>query len=161
MITFNEIGIIHSPHRERRGAPIQPAGADAFKGEIEVYPEFQEGLADLNGFERIILLYHFHLSEGFELMTKPFLDDQKRGLFSTRAPKRPNSLGLSIVRLIGIEKNILHVQGVDMVDNTPLIDIKPYVPQFDAFPGSRAGWIDAARLSAQSVRADDRFITRE
>lgn len=157
MITFNEIGIIHSPHKERKGAPIQPAGADEFKGSVEVFPEFEEGLTDLDGFERIILIYHFHLSDGFNLMAKPFLDDQKRGLFSTRAPKRPNPLGLSIVRLLGVEKNILHIQGVDIVDKTPLIDIKPYVPQFDCFPDSRAGWVDAAHLSAQSVRADDRF----
>ncbi|MDY0220059.1 MAG: tRNA (N6-threonylcarbamoyladenosine(37)-N6)-methyltransferase TrmO [Desulfobacterium sp.] len=157
MITFNEIGIIHSPHREPKGAPIQPAGAAEFKGRVEVFPQFQEGLADLDGFERIILIYHFHLSNGFDLMVKPFLDDQKRGLFSTRAPKRPNPLGLSIVRLLGVENNILHIQGVDIVDKTPLIDIKPYVPQFDSFPDSRAGWIDAAHLSARSVRADNRF----
>lgn len=157
MITFNEIGIIHSPHKERKGAPIQPAGAAEFKGRVEVYPEFEEALADLDGFERIILIYHFHLSKGFDLMTKPFLDDQKRGLFSTRAPKRPNPIGLSIVSLTRVENNILCVQGLDIVDKTPLIDIKPYVPQFDSFPDSRAGWIDAAHLSAKSVRADDRF----
>lgn len=157
MISFNGIGIIHSPHREPKGAPIQPTGAAEFKGRVEVFPEFQEGLVDLDGFERIILIYHFNLSNGFELMAKPFLDDQKRGLFSTRAPKRPNPLGLSIVRLLGVENNILHIQDVDIVDKTPLIDIKPYVPQFDSFPDSRAGWIDAAHLSAKSVRADDRF----
>lgn len=157
MITFTEIGIIHSPHKERKGAPIQPAGATEFKGRVEVFPQFEEGLSDLDGFERIILLYHLHLSEGFSLMTKPFLDHKKRGLFSTRAPKRPNQIGISIVQLIGVEKNILHVKGIDIVDKTPLIDIKPYVPQFDSFPDSRAGWVDAANLSAQSVRADDRF----
>ncbi len=157
MITFNEIGIIRSPHKEREGAPIQPAGAVDFEGRVEVFPEFQEGLSDLDGFERIILLYHFHLSEGYSLMAKPFLDDTPRGLFSTRAPKRPNQIGISIVRLLGVEENIIHVKGIDIVDRTPLIDIKPYVPKFDAFPDSRAGWFDAGTRSLESTRADKRF----
>lgn len=157
MITFNEIGIIRSPHKEREGAPIQPAGAADFEGRVEVFPEFREGLSDLDGFERIILLYQFHLSEGYSLMTKPFLDDTRRGLFSTRAPKRPNQIGISIVRLLRVEENIIHVKGIDIVDRTPLIDIKPYVPKFDAFPDSRAGWIDAGTRSAESARADKRF----
>jgi len=158
MITFKKIGTIYSPHKERAGAPIQPAGAEDFEGRVELFPEFEEGLCDLDGFERIILIYHFHLSEGYSLKTKPFLDDMKRGLFSTRAPKRPNQIGISIVRLLRIEKNILHVKGIDIVDGTPLIDIKPYVPVFDAFPDSRAGWIDAATKTAESIRADNRFM---
>ena len=157
MITFNEIGIIRSPHKEREGAPIQPGGAADFEGSVEVFPEFQEGLSDLDGFERIILLYHFHLSEGYNLMAKPFLDDTPRGLFSTRAPKRPNQIGISIVRVLGVEENIIHVKGIDIVDRTPLIDIKPYVPKFDAFPDSRAGWFDAGTRSLESTRADKRF----
>jgi len=158
MIAFKKIGTIYSPHKEREGAPIQPAGAADFEGRVELFPEFEEGLCDLDGFERIILIYHFHLSEGYSLKTKPFLDDMKRGLFSTRAPKRPNQIGISIVRLLRIEKNILHVKGIDIVDGTPLIDIKPYVPVFDAFPDSRAGWIDAATKTAESIRADNRFM---
>ena len=158
MIVFQEIGVIRSPHKDREGAPIQPTGADAFKGHIEIFPRFKEGLADLEGFERIILLYHFHLSQGFSLKPKPFLDNTPRGVFSTRAPKRPNSIGLSIVNLLEVTDNIIQVSNIDVVDKTPLIDIKPYVPKFDAHPESRAGWLDKSAGSPVECRADRRFL---
>lgn len=158
MIIFNPIGTIHSPHKEQEGAPIQATAASEFHGTVEILPQYTEGLDDLGEFERIILLYHFHLSDSFSLKVTPFLDKTERGLFSTRAPRRPNQIGISIVRLLKIERNILHVAGVDMVDQTPLLDIKPYVPIFDAFSESRAGWVDAANVDIELVRADKRFM---
>lgn len=158
MIVFNPIGTIHTPHKQREGAPIQPAAASTFKGTVELLPEYTEALEDLDGFERIILIYHFHLSNGFNLKVKPFLDKVKRGLFATRAPRRPNQIGISIVKLLKVEGNILQIQGVDMVDNTPLIDIKPYVPIFDSFAQSKAGWVDLTNNDIESVKADKRFV---
>ncbi len=130
-ITYQPIGIVHSPHKEIQGTPIQPAGARGIAGEIEIYEKYQEGLKDLDGFSHILLIYHFHLSKGYSLKVKPFLDDKLRGVFATRAPKRPNSIGLSVVKLNSIEKNTLYIEDVDMLDGTPVLDIKPYVSQFD------------------------------
>ncbi len=158
MIIFNPIGTIYSPHQEREGAPIQPAAASDFKGRVELFPQYIEALDDLDRFERIFLLYHFHLSDGFNLKVKPFLDTVKRGLFSTRAPRRPNQIGISIVKIIKIERNILYIEGVDVVNGTPLIDIKPYVPIFDSFPESKAGWVDNVSNDIEYVKADKRFV---
>ncbi|MFH1154262.1 MAG: tRNA (N6-threonylcarbamoyladenosine(37)-N6)-methyltransferase TrmO [Pseudomonadota bacterium] len=158
MISVEPIGIIHSPHKHREGAPIQPHGNSRFEGRIQVFPDYVQGLSDLDGFERIIVIYHFHLSSGFDLMVKPFLDDTLRGVFATRAPKRPNQIGISILRLDRVEGDTLHVGEIDIVDQTPLIDIKPYVPRFDAYPGARAGWLDTSGRSQETVRADNRFV---
>jgi tRNA-Thr(GGU) m(6)t(6)A37 methyltransferase TsaA len=111
-------------------------------GRIEVYPEFAAGLQDLDGFSHLILLYVFHQSNGYTLQVKPFLDDQVRGLFATRYPRRPNPIGLSIVRLLARQENILDIEGVDMLDGTPLLDIKPYIPDFDVRTESRSGWYE-------------------
>jgi tRNA-Thr(GGU) m(6)t(6)A37 methyltransferase TsaA len=111
---------------------------------VEVYDDYVEGLADLDGFSHIILLYHFHESSGYRLRVKPFLDNQKRGLFATRAPWRPNPIGLSVVRLVQVEGSKLTVEDVDILDNTPLLDIKPYVPEFDQRTKTRLGWLGAA-----------------
>jgi len=137
--------------------PIQPAGADGVRGTVEVFEEFCDGLKDLDGFSHVILLYHFHRSRGFKLHVVPFMDSQPRGLFSTRAPKRPNPLGLSVVRLCGVEGNVLRVENVDVLDGTPLLDIKPYVPEFDAQEEVRAGWLELVRRTVSNRRADDRF----
>ncbi|MBF0111527.1 MAG: tRNA (N6-threonylcarbamoyladenosine(37)-N6)-methyltransferase TrmO [Desulfamplus sp.] len=158
MITFNPIGVIHSPHKEREGAPIQSAAASEFEGKIEILPQYKEALNDLDGFERIILLYHFHLSDGYNLKVKPFLDNVKRGLFATRAPRRPNQIGISIVKLLKVEDNTIYIKGVDVVNGTPLIDIKPYVPIFDAFVNSKSGWFDNIDNNVAAVRADKRFV---
>ncbi len=114
-------------------------------------------MKDLDGFSHIILLYNFHLSRGFHLLVVPFLDSEPRGLFSTRAPKRPNSIGLSIVRLVKIDNGILQVQNVDMLDGTPLLDIKPYVPEFDHQVDVRTGWLERAREAVSGKKADERF----
>jgi tRNA-Thr(GGU) m(6)t(6)A37 methyltransferase TsaA len=139
-ISYRPIGVIHSPFPDTEGVPIQPAGAVGVRGMIELLPEYVEGLRDLDGFSHVILLYHFHLVEQAKLSVVPFLDCQPRGVFATRAPTRPNPIGLSVVRLLGVEGNVLHIENVDIVDGTPLLDIKPYVPEFDARTEVQTGW---------------------
>jgi tRNA-Thr(GGU) m(6)t(6)A37 methyltransferase TsaA len=137
--------------------PIQPTGASGIQGTVEVFPEFTEGLKDLEGFSHIILLYHFHRVQEVKLVVTPFMDFQPRGVFATRAPKRPNPIGLSIVKLLGIEQNTLHIENVDILDGTPLLDIKPYVPEFDHHPADRVGWLEQAKGRVQSKKSDGRF----
>jgi tRNA-Thr(GGU) m(6)t(6)A37 methyltransferase TsaA len=156
-ITFDPIGVIHTPFTERAGMPIQPPGADGVRGTVEVFEAYRPGLKDLDGFSHVILLYHFHRSRAYTLQTVPFMDTVPRGLFATRAPNRPNPIGLSVVRLDGIEDGVLHVRNVDVLDGTPLLDIKPYVPEFDHAAAVRAGWLDQARSTVADRRSDDRF----
>jgi tRNA-Thr(GGU) m(6)t(6)A37 methyltransferase TsaA len=156
-IEFTPIGIIHSPFMDLEGMPIQPVGAAGVKGTVEVFEDFHPGLKDLDGFSHIILLYHFHRSHGFNLHVVPFMDSQKRGLFATRAPKRPNPIGLSVVQLDKVEDGVLYIQAVDILDGTPLLDIKPYVPEFDAQVGVRTGWLEKAGKTVLSRKSDDRF----
>jgi tRNA-Thr(GGU) m(6)t(6)A37 methyltransferase TsaA len=136
------IGVIHSPFTDKERTPIQPSRSQA-QGQVEVYPEFAAGLEDIEGFSHIILLYAFHQSSGFSLRVKPFLDDQQHGLFATRYPRRPNPIGISVVRLAARQDNILQIEGVDVLDGTPLLDIKPYVSEFDLRDATRSGWLDA------------------
>ena len=157
MIQLKPIGIIHTPFDSLEGMPIQTAGAAGVHGTIEVYKEYQAGLKDLNGFSHIILLYHFHHSQGFNLQVVPFMDTQPRGLFATRAPKRPNPIGLSVVQLDRIENNTLHVQNVDILDGTPLLDIKPYVPEFDDITNVRTGWLEGVKRTVRNRKSDERF----
>jgi tRNA-Thr(GGU) m(6)t(6)A37 methyltransferase TsaA len=133
------IGVIHSPFREQAVTPIQASRSRA-EGQVEVFAEYREGLEDLEGFSHIFLLYVFHCSVGCALHVKPFLDDRERGLFATRHPCRPNPLGLSVVRLLRRRGSVLDVIGVDVLDGTPLLDIKPYVPEFDVRLGACVGW---------------------
>ncbi|MDI6768912.1 MAG: tRNA (N6-threonylcarbamoyladenosine(37)-N6)-methyltransferase TrmO [Anaerolineales bacterium] len=133
------IGVIHSPFTEKDQTPIQASRSQAI-GRVEVYPEFAAGLQDIEGFSHIILLYVFHCSSGYSLRVQPFLDDQLRGLFATRYPCRPNPIGLSVVRLLSRQENTLTVEGVDVLDGTPLLDIKPYVPDFDVRSEVQTGW---------------------
>ena len=135
------IGIIHSPFTVKKETPIQPTRSQAI-GSVEVYPEFMDGLKDLEGFSHIIIFYVFHQSSGFSLHIKPFLDDQERGLFATRYPARPNPIGISIVELKIVQDNYLTVKGIDVLDGTPLLDIKPYVPDFDVRAKTRTGWYE-------------------
>lgn len=139
------IGIIHSPLTVKSQTSIQASRSQA-KGVVEIYPEYMQGLQDLEGFSHIFLLYVFHESSGYSLLVKPFLDDQLRGLFATRYPARPNPIGLSVVRLITRQGPTLEVEGLDMLDGTPLLDIKPYVPDFDIRTDTRTGWY-AARVN--------------
>ncbi len=156
-IQYRPIGIIHSPFKEPRGAPIQPKAAEGVKGTVELFDEFKEGLADLDGFSHVILIYHFHLSEGYTLKVKPFLDDTRRGLFATRAPRRPNPIGFSVVPLVRIDGATLHVSNLDIVDCTPLLDIKPYVPEFDREVDIRVGWLTGKSRRTKDTFSDDRF----
>jgi tRNA-Thr(GGU) m(6)t(6)A37 methyltransferase TsaA len=137
--TISPIGVIHSPYTEPAETPIQASRSQA-TGRVEVYPEFAAGLQDIEGLSHLILLYVFHQSSGYELLVKPFLDDRTHGLFATRYPFRPNRIGLSIVRLLERQDNVLMVEGIDVLDGTPLIDIKPYIPEFDVRTDVRTGW---------------------
>jgi tRNA-Thr(GGU) m(6)t(6)A37 methyltransferase TsaA len=156
-IEFSPIGVIHSPFAELQGMPIQPTGAAGIKGTVEVFKDFQAGLKDLEGFSHLILLYHFHRSRGFKLSVVPFMDTVARGVFATRAPKRHNAIGLSIVRLERIEGGVLHIGNVDILDGTPLLDIKPYVPEFDAQTDVRTGWLEKSGRKVLDRRSDGRF----
>jgi tRNA-Thr(GGU) m(6)t(6)A37 methyltransferase TsaA len=156
-VQYRPIGVIHTPFRKIEGMPIQPSGAAGILGTVDVYSEYAEGLRDLDGFSHIILIYHFHESSGFKLIVTPFLDSEPRGLFATRAPKRPNPIGISAVRLLQIKGSTLHVQGVDILDGTPLLDIKPYVPEFDRQPRFRLGWLEKAKGKVKKRKSDSRF----
>ncbi len=140
--TLRPIGVIHSPFTDKKQTPIQPTRSQAI-GRVEVLPEFVDGLDGVEGFSFIILLYIFDRSEGFSLRVQPFLDDRMHGIFATRYPYRPNPLGLSVVRLLKRDGNLLEIEGVDVLDKTPLLDIKPYVPDFDLYQGEiRTGWYE-------------------
>jgi tRNA-Thr(GGU) m(6)t(6)A37 methyltransferase TsaA len=158
-IIFWPIGTVHSPFKEPTGTPIQSSAARETPGIVEILPEYREGLQDLAGFSHLILLYHFHLSRGFSLKVKPFLDDTERGVFATRAPARPNPIGLSIVRLERVEGLRLHIRDVDIVDGTPVLDIKPYVPQFDIRTEATSGWLANNLDRLENTRDDGRFLT--
>jgi len=156
-IIFRPIGIIHTSFKESKETPIQPRKSGGAEGTIEIYDEYIPALDDLDGFSHIYLLFHLHLSKGYELKVVPYLDDRKRGLFATRAPRRPNQIGLSIVRLLRIEKNILYIKDVDIVDGTPLLDIKPYVNSFDEQTEIKIGWLKNRIKDNDIHRADSRF----
>jgi tRNA-Thr(GGU) m(6)t(6)A37 methyltransferase TsaA len=153
--------VIHSPFSERRGMPIQAAFAGDAVGKVVLDPEHADGLRSLEGFSHIILVYHFHLSKGHALLVKPFLEDKVHGVFATRAPCRPNAVGISVVRLERVEGCVLHVTGVDIVDGTPLLDIKPYVPPFDDRSEARIGWLEGRIDRAKTRVADERFVDPE
>ena len=157
-IKYKPIGIIHSPFKKPEGVPIQSIVAKGIEGTVEIFAEYTEGLKDLESFSHIILIYHFHLAKKASLKVKPFMDEKLHGVFSTRSPSRPNPIGMSIVRLVKIEENIIHVQDVDIVDGTPLLDIKPYVPKFDVREVNSIGWLEK-NIHKLSVSKDDgRFV---
>ena len=144
-ISMHPIGVIHSPFVDKSQTPIQSSRSQA-RGSVEIYPDYAEGLQDLEGFSHIFLLYVFHESSGYSLLVKPFLDDQLHGVFSTRYPYRPNPIGLSVVQLIDRRNNSLEVEGIDVLDDTPLLDIKPYVPEFDVRSETRIGWYATRKM---------------
>jgi len=156
-IKFEPIGIIHSPFVESAGMPIQPAGAGGIKGRVELKGEYAECLADLEGFSHIILLYYFHKAKSYLPKVKPFLDDTARGVFATRAPNRPNSIGLSIVRLEKIDGTTLYISNLDILDGTPLLDIKPYVPDFESKENIRIGWLSGKSKQVNNKKSDTRM----
>ncbi len=154
-VTVAPIGLIHTPFKHAEGTPIQGVAAKGAEGVVEVLPDLIEGLRDLEDFDRLWLIYQFDRASKVRLVVRPYLDTTERGVFATRSPVRPNHIGISVVRLLHIEQNRLYVADVDMLDGTPLLDIKPYVPAFDSFDQSRAGWLNGK--SGSEVLADDRF----
>ena len=156
-VTFTPIGTVRSPFLEPTGTPIQPRASQGAFGTVEVLPEHAPGLRDVEGFSHIILLYHLHLSGPARMDVVPYLDGQTRGVFATRSPSRPNPIGLSVVRLLAVEGNTLRVQDLDIVDGTPLLDIKPYVPAFDGGDEVRVGWLEGRLDGLQAARDDGRF----
>jgi len=141
---MHPIGVIHSPFTEKSETPIQPSRSKAI-GRVELYPQYADGLLDIEGFSHLILLYVFHRSSEYSLQVTPFLDDHTRGLFATRYPCRPNPIGLSTVRLLSRDANVLVIEGVDVLDGTPLLDVKPYMPEFDIRQDVSAGWYETRK----------------
>ncbi len=154
-VTLRPIGVVHSPFTAHSGTPIQPRFAREAEGTVELFPEYAAALDGLEGFERIWLLAWLHRGRPWQARVVPYRDTVERGLFATRAPSRPNPIGLSAVRLLGVDGTTLHVAGLDLLDGTPVLDIKPYAPLFDAFPEARAGWLDATSHAREA--ADERF----
>jgi tRNA-Thr(GGU) m(6)t(6)A37 methyltransferase TsaA len=155
-ISLAPIGTVHSPFDRPEGIPIQAAFSEVV-GTLEIYPEYVDGLRDIEGFDYLILLYRFHLATKEPLRVTPFLDDEPRGVFATRAPTRPNRIGLSVVRLLKVSGNVLEIGNVDIVSGTPVIDIKPFVPDFDCRTGGRIGWLSGSVNRATGARADGRM----
>jgi tRNA (adenine37-N6)-methyltransferase len=156
--TFKPIGTIRSPYHSKQGMPIQGVFEPEGEGLVEVFEPYVPGLQDLEGFSHLILIYVFHLSEGFELQCRPYMEERLHGVFSTRAPRRPNPVGFSVVKLLTREGSILHISEVDVIDGTPLLDIKPYVPRFDERLGAQVGWMDKSFRSGVFRKvSDDRF----
>jgi tRNA-Thr(GGU) m(6)t(6)A37 methyltransferase TsaA len=143
-VTLRPIGIIHTPFASRDSMPRSTSQAAGARGTIEIFDAYRAGLRDLDGFSHLILLWQFDRSVGFHLEATPPKETEPKGVFATRSPHRPNPIGLSIVELHGVEDGVLHVERVDMLDGTPLLDIKPYIPASDSIPDARPGWLHPA-----------------
>ena len=152
------IGTIHSPYKDLKNMPIQPKGATQIISKVEVFEAYADGLKDLELFSHIYLIYHFHQSNTEKLRVIPFLDTVERGVYATRSPQRPNHIGISIVKLVSVKNNILTIQGVDILDGTPLLDIKPFISKFDTPEHSTSGWMQANENEIKNKRSDERFI---
>ena len=156
-IAFTPIGVVRSPFTSEVGMPIQSVAAESVEGHIELDPAYAPGLADLEGFSHLWLLCYLHRSKESALVVTPFLDDQPHGVFATRSPRRPNPISISIVRLLRVEGHVLHVVDLDLIDGTPVLDIKPYVPTFDVRDTTRIGWYEGKVERVHNVRSDGRF----
>ncbi len=156
-IMYKPIGYFKTPFKEIKGMPIQSIGADGIEGIIEILPEFRGGLKDLEGFSHVFVLYHLHEIKGYDLLVKPFLDTIRHGIFATRSPKRPNPIGLSVMRIKGVSETSVFLEGIDVLDQTPVIDIKPYVADFDHCDAERFGWFEGKSGNATHHRSDERF----
>ncbi len=158
-ILLHPIGIIHSPFTQLEKMPIQPAGRLSARGSLEIEDQYVDALKDLDGFSHIYVIYYFHKSTNWNARVRPFLDKEEHGVFATRAPNRPNPVGLSVFRLVSHESNIINVDNVDVLNGTPLIDIKPYVPQFDRVENVRIGWLSSQIDDVDQTLSDNRFIS--
>jgi len=156
-IKYTPIGVVHSPHKKPEGTPIQPSAATDMEATVEIFPEFAEGLKDVEGFSHVIVLFHCHLVGKPTLKVKPYMGNNLHGVFATRAPNRPNPIGLSVVRLTALDGNILHIRDVDIVDGSPVLDIKPFVPEFDIRKVERIGWLEKNITKLPETKDDGRF----
>ena len=156
-VKYEPIGIIHSPFTDRIGIPRQAAGAPEITAKIEIFDEYIDGLSDLDGFSHIVVIFHLHLVQKSSLKAFPPWDHREHGVFATRSPHRPNPIGVSVVRLENIDRNILNISGVDMADGTPVLDIKPYIPQFDIRKVEKIGWLEKNVHKLPSSKDDGRF----
>jgi len=156
-VIYRPIGIIHSPFNSLEDMPIQPTSDVSGSGIVEIFPEFVDGLKDLEGFSYLYLLYHFHKVRQSNLSVTPFLDREPRGIFATRAPSRPNPVGLSLVELVRLENNLIYVEQLDVLNETPLLDIKPYVPDFEHTHNVRVGWLEQVKSQVRTQKSDARF----
>lgn len=156
-VKYKPIGIIHSPFKEAKSMPIQSSGAKGVAGTLEILPEYCIGLRDVDGFSHIILLYHFHLAHGSSLEVRPYMDGKPHGVFATRMPGRPNAIGVSVVRLVRVDGCLIHIEDVDVLDGTPLLDIKPYVTDFDVRVTEREGWLSGISGGVCEKKSDGRF----
>jgi len=158
-VELTVIGTIHTPHESKTNIPIQPVGGSGIYGVAEVFPEFAKGLTDLDGFSHMMLLFHLHQSDGYSLMVKPFMDNKEHGIFATRSPKRPAAIGLSTVKIIQVHANKVVFEGPDMLNGSPLIDIKPFYRQSDNRLDARSGWLDEKEENLVEVlKSDNRFV---
>ena len=156
-VVYQPIGVVHSPFKTPRDVPIQATAAEGVPGCVDLPMDYVKGLKDVEGFSYLILIYHFHLAHEYSLLVKPFLDKRLHGLFATRAHSRPNPVGLLVVRLTKIENNLLHIQDVDRIDGTPLLDIKPFIPEFDQRNAEKIRWLAVKVNKMHSSRDDGRF----
>ena len=159
--TIQPIGYVRSSYTDTGQVPKGLGTKHTMEGTLEVLPEYDRGLQDIEGFSHLFILWVFHKSQGYELTGKPPTDDRPHGVFTTRSPRRPNAIGLTIVRLERVEKNRLFIKGVDMLEGTPVLDIKPYIPRIDAYPESRTGWAEdkfGADPDVPPRVADERFM---
>jgi tRNA (adenine37-N6)-methyltransferase len=157
-IIYQPVGIIHTPFNTPENMPIQNAGANGIKGTIEIFPEFAEGLKDIEGFSHLILLYHLHKVNHFALQVIPFMDTIEHGIFATRSPIRPNPIGFTVVKLLELKECMLTIEGVDMLNQTPLLDIKPYLSEVDTLKDAKVGWFEGKTEKFESKKSDNRFI---
>ncbi|MBT3321220.1 MAG: tRNA (N6-threonylcarbamoyladenosine(37)-N6)-methyltransferase TrmO [Anaerolineae bacterium] len=160
-ITYSPIGIIHSPFTKLSGMPIQPTSESSAKGHLEIFSEFAEGLKDLDGFSHIYLIYHLHKATSAKLQLKPFLDNKPHGVFSTRAPRRPNPIGLSLVKIARVQENFIYIENIDILNKTPLLDIKPYIPEFEGAHEIRIGWLENSKGNITKKKSDERFLNQK
>ena len=156
-INYQPIGIIHSAHKTKEGMPIQAKAATGLKGTIIIEEKFIGGLKDLEAFSHLILIYHFHKSDQYNLTATPFLDTKSRGVFATRVPQRPNQIGISVVKLVSLKDNVLEIENIDVLDGTPLLDIKPYIPDFDIHKVEKIGWYTNKIGKFKTLKSDTRF----
>lgn len=157
-IIFRPVGLVHTSFKQAEGTPIQPILKSGYLGRVEVFHEYAEGLKDLEGFSHIILICYLHKSKQTSLLVKPYMDDEVHGVFATRGPARPNPIGISVVELLGVNGNELLIDGSDILDGTPLLDIKPYVAAFDHHEPIRIGWLENRLHKLKDSRDDGRFV---